>query len=175
MQYCSIESKEMMHCLLDIWFLSFFVGGTNAFALHMLTMLTRRMIVVKRLGRKQSWPVFRAPGYRTEIQTRYLARTALIKPLHHGNPSCCLVQSRLIYWSWNRLTRLDPGVWKVTSIRPPINFQFIFYDAAAPSESGPRHYRGFTITLRCTTVGRTPLDEWSARHKDFYLTTRNTH
>jgi hypothetical protein len=34
---------------------------------------------------------------------------------------------------------------------------------------------GFTITLRHTTVGRTPLDEWSARRRDLYLTTHNTH
>jgi len=45
------------------------------------------------------------------------------------------------------------------------------------SHSGPRplHYRGFMITLRHTTLGRTPLDEWSARRKGFYLTTHNTH
>jgi hypothetical protein len=30
-------------------------------------------------------------------------------------------------------------------------------------------------TLRHTTVGRTPLDEWSARRRDLYLTTHNTH
>ena len=30
-------------------------------------------------------------------------------------------------------------------------------------------------TQRRTTVGRTPLDEWSARHRDLYLTTHNTH
>jgi hypothetical protein len=43
--------------------------------------------------------------------------------------------------------------------------------------SGPRrsHYRGFTITLRHTTVGRTPLDEWATRRRDIYLTTHNTH
>ena len=29
-------------------------------------------------------------------------------------------------------------------------------------------------TLRHTTVGRTPLDEWSARRRDLYLTTHNT-
>jgi hypothetical protein len=39
----------------------------------------------------------------------------------------------------------------------------------------PFPYRGFTITLRHTTLGRTPLDEWSARHRDLYLTTHNTH
>ena len=30
-------------------------------------------------------------------------------------------------------------------------------------------------THRHTTVGRTPLDEWSARHRDLYLTTHNIH
>ena len=30
-------------------------------------------------------------------------------------------------------------------------------------------------TQRHTTVGRTPLDEWSARRRDLYLTTHNTH
>ena len=39
---------------------------------------------------------------------------------------------------------------------------------------GP-HYRGFIITLRHSTVGRTPLDERSARRRDLYLTTHSTH
>ena len=45
------------------------------------------------------------------------------------------------------------------------------------SPSGPvhPHYQGFTITLRHTTLGRTPLDEWSARRRDLYLTAHNTH
>jgi len=30
-------------------------------------------------------------------------------------------------------------------------------------------------TKRRTTVGRTPLYEWSARRRDLYLTTHNTH
>jgi hypothetical protein len=29
--------------------------------------------------------------------------------------------------------------------------------------------------FRHTTVGRTPLDEWSARRRDVYMTTHNTH
>jgi len=43
--------------------------------------------------------------------------------------------------------------------------------------SGPRppRYRGFMIILRHTTFGRTPLDEWSGRRRDLYLTTHNTH
>jgi hypothetical protein len=45
--------------------------------------------------------------------------------------------------------------------------------ATARSASGSRHYRGFMITLRHTTVGRSPLYEGSARRRDFYLTTHN--
>jgi hypothetical protein len=44
-----------------------------------------------------------------------------------------------------------------------------------PVGHGPPHYRCFPIALRHTTVGRTPLDEWSARRRDLYLTTHNTH
>ena len=34
--------------------------------------------------------------------------------------------------------------------------------------------RFLDYTQRRTTVGRTPLDEWSARRRDLYLTTHNT-
>jgi hypothetical protein len=33
------------------------------------------------------------------------------------------------------------------------------HSATASSGPGPPHYRGLTITLRHTTLGRTPLDE----------------
>jgi hypothetical protein len=39
----------------------------------------------------------------------------------------------------------------------------------------PPSYRSCMITLRHTTLGRAPLDEWSARRRDLYLTTHNTH
>jgi hypothetical protein len=45
------------------------------------------------------------------------------------------------------------------------------------SSSGPvlPHYRGFTMALRLTTLGRSPLDEWSARRRGLYLITHNMH
>ena len=52
---------------------------------------------------------------------------------------------------------------------------FFFRGATAPSGPGSTHFRCFTITLRHTTLGRTPLDEWSAWCRDLYLTTHNTH
>jgi len=39
----------------------------------------------------------------------------------------------------------------------------------------PRHSRAFWITQRRATFRRTPLDEWSFRGRDLYLTTHNTH
>jgi hypothetical protein len=44
----------------------------------------------------------------------------------------------------------------------------------APGGPEPPQYRDFTITLRHTTLGTTPLDEWSVRRRDLYLTTHNT-
>jgi len=51
---------------------------------------------------------------------------------------------------------------------------FIFHGETAPSGPGSPHYPGFTITLTHTTLGRA-LDERSARRRDLYLTTHNTH
>jgi hypothetical protein len=48
--------------------------------------------------------------------------------------------------------------------------------ARQPLGGKPPHYRGFTIThIWHATVGRTPLDEGTARRRDLYLTTQNTH
>jgi len=51
----------------------------------------------------------------------------------------------------------------------------LFYDASAPSRPAPSHFRRFNIILSHTTLGRNPLDRWSARRRDLYLTTHNTH
>jgi hypothetical protein len=52
----------------------------------------------------------------------------------------------------------------------------IFHGAIALSEKETAsHYRGFTITLRQTTLGRTPLNVWLARRRVLYLTTHYNH
>jgi len=52
---------------------------------------------------------------------------------------------------------------------------FLFHGETAPSGPGPPHYRGFTVTFRHTTLGSTPLDEWSNHHRYLYPTTHNSH
>jgi len=48
------------------------------------------------------------------------------------------------------------------------------HGATAPGGPGPSLWRGFIITLRHTTFGRTSLDGWSARRRNLYLTTPST-
>jgi len=43
-----------------------------------------------------------------------------------------------------------------------------FHDLTAPIGPGSLLCQGFTITLRHTTLGRTPLDEWSARLRSLW-------
>jgi hypothetical protein len=50
-----------------------------------------------------------------------------------------------------------------------VSITFFFNSATAASGPGSPHYRGFTITLRHTALGRAPLDEWPARRRDFYF------
>jgi hypothetical protein len=54
---------------------------------------------------------------------------------------------------------------------------FLFFCGAATQRGSwlPHSWGFLDHTKRCTTVGRTPLDEWSDRRRDLYLTTHNTH
>ena len=45
----------------------------------------------------------------------------------------------------------------------------------SPAGSRPPSSRGFEVTLRHTTLSRTPLNEWSAHCRDLCVTTHNTH
>ena len=50
----------------------------------------------------------------------------------------------------------------------------VFYGSTTPRRLRPPFYRDFTIIFRHTTLDRPPLDEWSARRTDLYLTAHNT-
>jgi len=76
------------------------------------------------------------------------------------------------FFSWG-----NRGGWHVyvNVVTLPHKLLNIYHDATSSSGPRPSHYQGFMITLRHTTLDRIPLDEWSARRKDFYLTTHNRH
>ena len=68
--------------------------------------------------------------------------------------------------------------YRISTVRPlsqPEIFFSIKQQPPPPSRPGPSHYRGFTITFRHTILGRTPLDEWSARLRDPHLWTHTTY
>ena len=52
---------------------------------------------------------------------------------------------------------------------------FVFGATALQWAMASSFLRFLDHTQRRTTVGRTPLDEWTARRRDLYLTTHNTH
>jgi len=55
-----------------------------------------------------------------------------------------------------------------------INLLFFMTQRPPPVDRGPFIMQGLLFSRR-NILGRTPLDEWSARHRDLYLTTQNTH
>jgi hypothetical protein len=89
-----------------------------------------------------------------------------------------------VYIIWNCPT-VEPTVPFMSPLIPlsflcsePVHyilFLFCFFSATQRG-SWPPHSWGFLDHIqRRTTVGRTPLDEWSARRRDIYLTTHNNH
>jgi hypothetical protein len=66
----------------------------------------------------------------------------------------------------------------VTEIYGGTSMAVFFFWGDSPQWARASSFRRFldhTHTQRCITLGRTPLDEWSARSRDLYLTTHNTH
>jgi hypothetical protein len=105
-------------------------------------------------------------------------------------PSLCphtTTREPLIWFSWNMIlitssnlsTHCALGYKRITLAFLCVSqfYTHIFFLSQrrnSPRGPGPSHDRGFVITLRHTTLGRTPLYEWSARCRDLYLTTHNT-
>jgi hypothetical protein len=70
-------------------------------------------------------------------------------------------------WYPQNISSLTEGMTQLHNLfhpHPPVDKK------TAPSGPGPTHCRGPAITLRHITLGRTPLDEWSAHRKDLYHT-----
>ena len=55
------------------------------------------------------------------------------------------------------------------------NVIFVCYLHISPQWARTSSFARFLDNTRHTIVGRTPLDEWSARRRDLYLTTHNTY
>jgi hypothetical protein len=82
------------------------------------------------------------------------------------------------YWMWIKQMTMKiklPSVAGFQTLFMEHN-NYFSYGAGPPSGPGaPRLSRPHGHTQTRTTICRTPLDEWSARRRDLYLTTPNTH
>ena len=78
-------------------------------------------------------------------------------------------------WQWSVIR--STGSFYLRIDYKVIKFYFIYFlGATAPQWARAASFTGFLDhTQRRTTVGRTPLDEWSARRRELYLTTHNNH
>jgi hypothetical protein len=80
-----------------------------------------------------------------------------------------------LFW-WIGLNIRTPKNHGISAVKLHLIYSFPLLVAQQPhSGPGRPHYRGFTFIHRHTTVGSTPLDEWSARRRDLYLATHNSH
>jgi hypothetical protein len=94
-----------------------------------------------------------------------------------STPNSWQCEEPLTYAAVNLLSYLISfvSVLKLSDFSVFMYFVLFFHGATALSGPGPPHCWGFTITLRHTTLGKTPLDEWSSRRRDLHQTTHNTH
>jgi hypothetical protein len=61
------------------------------------------------------------------------------------------------------------------AVKPKHVEAILFIWLYSPQWARASSFTRFLVHTRRTTVGRTPLDEWSARRRDLYLATHNTH
>jgi hypothetical protein len=96
---------------------------------------------------------------RPNVETRCVFRNTF-RPEYH---------KKKIYKPRN--TNLETSHFQTSLVAYQLPNSYLFSHGVT-DPSGPERppYRGFTITLTHTTLGGNPLDEWSARRRDLYLT-----
>ena len=112
-----------------------------------------------------------------------LSSEIIMKHTLRAQIMACSIALRSFTYIWysNRSTRyLQRIVLKHSQSDPCFDyFCLLFVISSLPQGStalsgpGSPHYLGFTMTYRQTALGRTPLDEDSARRRDLSLTTHN--
>ena len=82
----------------------------------------------------------------------------------------CLISSIIFAWKVSHLRRIQ------RDITIDLHVLFVcFWRNSLQRARASSFTRFLDHTQRRTTVGRTPLDVWSARRRDLYFTARNTH
>jgi hypothetical protein len=85
-------------------------------------------------------------------------------------PSVRKVRTSLVIWSLLSISCRHHGTPHFLQY-----LEFFFPVVFRPDSGSWPPLTGFANPLRPTSLGRTPLDEWSARRRVLHLTTHNTH
>jgi hypothetical protein len=99
--------------------------------------------------------------------------------LINGFSSSFVSESRILYeedtrfWDLQSLAKQTRLPTSYVGSAPVRRFFLCFWCGSPQWDKGSSFTRFLDNTKRRTTISRTPLDDWSARHKDLYLTTHN--
>ena len=113
--------------------------------------------------------------------TSYTLRTDVQNFNKFGFAATCYVNHEGLFWFYFLSWYLSPLVLHLSSVNNNNNNNSLFVCFVCFWRNSPQWVMASSFTRfldhtqRRTTVGRTPLDEWSARCRDLYLTTHNTH
>jgi hypothetical protein len=136
------------------------------------------------LGSRYTVPLFRVLGSRRKLLSALDAPGALPQwkePTISINKRLPLPRTEPLFLSRAAIVLIEDRIKDIPDACVPTSsnavrrklFIFIFSGTAAQRGLWPPRPRGFLITQRHATIGRTPLDELSARRRDLYLTTHN--
>ena len=105
----------------------------------------------------------------TNLHVQLIYNNTVVSPTRFGSrPQSCGSNANIL----NLIKPVACIIIKYAIVIITLNFFPLRCD---PVTSHDLPWRGFVVTLRHTTLDRATLDEWSARHRDLYLTTSNTH
>jgi len=115
------------------------------------------------------WISFR---YKNQITVSFLSK-ATMKHLYALSVSFGGKCSRT--WKISYKTSAELNTDRFTLLPCPWIIHFFLWRCDPTRVMASSFLRFLDYTQRRTTVGRTLLDEWSARRRDLYLTSQNTH
>jgi hypothetical protein len=97
------------------------------------------------------------------------------KPYVYSHHTYRIIWTIGLVWGINTCNHTVSSSWRHQTLRFLMVIIFFFLQAQQPQWAKASSFTMFLDhTQRRTTVGRTPLDEWSVRRRDLYLTTHTS-
>ena len=183
-QHCveySFRQLLLVYYIMQMHYVSLFVH-TVGYAEHVWTTAPEM--------ESASWQLAWRKGCDVTLKPKDCQLTCLLS--HFFNTQVTLLLRALSWNVWGRkenrisssVTKLRSGTWVSSCVSVRTQYRVKRLGSGlieipmwrnSPQWARVSFTRFLDHTQRRITVGRTPLDEWSARRRDLYLTTHNTH